>query len=217
MQNDRMQIMQAKDLQAWANEAKVWHYGDKILNTAMDVGMVLTGSIELKAAWVAAGKVTAEVVSKEVLEQAGKTVVTDALKDAGEQTARAAFRDTVSKMLRSGAFYKALWQGGFYGLGGLGRQAIVNTGDAVGGRFGDPSFGEHIELGRNIELHDGRPDMEQYLHWGCRQEGTWSGTSRQGREGGQDISRCRNHAEMGKECVQVDALGAWLVADWRGC
>ncbi len=79
----KMQLLQAKDLNFWANEAKAWHYGGKGATLAMDVGMVVSGTIELKAALVAAQKTAATITCKELAKLTAKEVLPVLMKTEG--------------------------------------------------------------------------------------------------------------------------------------
>lgn len=108
----KMQLMQAKDIGAWTTEAKAWHYGGKGAMVAMDVGMLVTGTIELKAAWTAAAKVAATQLGKEA--------------------AKVTAREIVPKLLVTEGFKRGAWHT-LLGLTGFTHQAFENSGEA--GRF----------------------------------------------------------------------------------
>lgn len=100
----QMQLMPAENLQAWANEAANWQTAGKLGMLALDLGMIATGTIELKALQVAAKQ---------------------GLKEVGKAGARAAFRE----MVHSPGFTKAIWHMGL-GATGILHQSIENTGPA---------------------------------------------------------------------------------------
>lgn len=109
MLDGKMQVLQAKDLNLWANEAKTWHYGGKAATVAMDVGMIVSGTIELKAAYMAAAKVAATVTAKELAKVAAKEVLPHLLRTEG---------------FKRGAFHLAL------GVTGFTHQFMENQGEA---------------------------------------------------------------------------------------
>lgn len=107
MLDGKMQILQAKDLNQWAFEAKAWHYGGKAATVAMDVGMVVTGTIELKAAHLAVKAAAKEVTVKTLASVTSQRMLPAILAAEGG---------------KRGAFHLAL------GLTGFTHQAMENSG-----------------------------------------------------------------------------------------
>ncbi len=108
MLDGKMQIMQAKDINSWTTEAKRWHWGGKAATAAMDIGMVVSGTIELKAALIAAQKTAATLTVKELTKRTALEVLPALLKTEGA---------------RRGAFHLVL------GLTGFTHQYFENQGE----------------------------------------------------------------------------------------
>jgi len=102
-----IQMMQAKDLQRWATETKVWDWGGTAVAIGFDVAFIVTGGLEGLAARGA---------GKELLTKV--TVLT-----AEEQVAQIA-RQAAIRSMKWHAFY----HGALLGAGGLGHQYLENQG-----------------------------------------------------------------------------------------
>lgn len=96
--DNQMQVMPASNLADWQSETKRWHYGGKAAMIALDVGMIVTGTIELKAV---------QVALQQAGKQAGKTMLT--------------------RMMAQQGFKRGLWHVGL-GATGLAHQSIENLG-----------------------------------------------------------------------------------------
>jgi len=125
MLDGQMQLMRADKLGEWAESAKKWHYGGKAAVFAMDAAMVVTGTIEMRAALGAsqvAARAAARVAYREAAAIGGKA--------AGRIAAKDALKVTVSSWLRaegaktglrhailggSGFFHRALENAGPWG------------------------------------------------------------------------------------------------------
>ncbi len=73
IEDNRMRILQAKHLKGWSEAMDNARQTGNLVGTAVDVGMCVTGTIEFRAAWVAAkklGEVSAKQVAKEGLKGA---------------------------------------------------------------------------------------------------------------------------------------------------
>ncbi len=84
----KMQLLQAKDLESWATNAKRWHYGGNIATAAMDAGMLVTGTIELRAVYMAAQKTAATVTAKEIAKLTYKEIGKSDAQNRGLQKRR---------------------------------------------------------------------------------------------------------------------------------
>ncbi|MDZ4835362.1 MAG: FHA domain-containing protein [Candidatus Melainabacteria bacterium] len=98
----QMQLMPAENLKAWGDEAAGWHYTGKGAMALMDLGMIVTGTIEFKGLHMAAMQ---------------------GLKETGKLGARTVF----SQMVHTPGFARAAWHAGL-GATGLVHQSIENTG-----------------------------------------------------------------------------------------
>ncbi|MBX9671771.1 MAG: hypothetical protein K2X93_29550 [Candidatus Obscuribacterales bacterium] len=73
IEDNRMRILQAKHLKGWSEAMDNARQTGNLVGTAVDIGMCVTGTIEFRAAWVAAkklGEVSAKQVAKEGLKGA---------------------------------------------------------------------------------------------------------------------------------------------------
>lgn len=104
----KMQLLQAKDLESWADNAKAWHYGGNVATAAMDVGMLATGTIELRAVYMAAQKTAATLTAKEI--------------------AKLTYKEVGKAMLKTEGFRRGAIHLGF-GITGLTHQFMENQGE----------------------------------------------------------------------------------------
>jgi len=108
MMDGQMQLMPAENLSAWGTEAAAWHWTGKGAMAAMDLGMLVSGTIALKGVQVAA---------------------TQGVKEAG----KAGLKALATQMVQTPGFARGAWHLGL-GLTGVGHQFIENTGP-VGKKF----------------------------------------------------------------------------------
>lgn len=104
----KMQLLQAKDLESWTQNAKNWHYGGNVATAAMDAGMLVTGTIELRAVYLAAQKTAATITAKEI--------------------AKLTYKEVGKAMLKTEGFRRGAIHLGF-GITGLTHQFMENQGD----------------------------------------------------------------------------------------